>query len=171
MNVIKSVNCILAQPYFRNWKRVNTEPVCFGARDNSHGIFNITESGSIYTFKLVHRSGSLSCIPTAPASNWGCTHFDYGDKKLTTVITFKNGTVPLLAEYARRYTAARCGYFSYKIEGVDVNSRELVFNFLPTSLPVSVGQEFHVWYGGDLIDCGEYNNSSQTCADVYAWYA
>ena len=82
-----------------------------------------------------------------------------------------NGTVPLLAEYARRLTSAKCGYLSYEIEGMDVNSRELVFNFLPTPLPVSAGQEFHVWYGGDLIDCGEVNNSGETCADVYAWYA
>ena len=153
-----------------NWKRINVEPVCFGARDDTHGVFNIAESGSIYTFKLVHRNGSLSCTWKDPASNWGCTYFGYGDQKLNTVITFKNGTVLLLAEYAR-LTAGRCGYFSYKIEGVDVNSRELVFNFLPTPLPVSVGQEFHVWYGGDLINCGEHNNSGETCVDVYAWYA
>lgn len=148
---------------------MNTDPVCFGARDDSYGAFNIIENGVIYTLKLVHRSGLLSCAPQVPASYWGCTHHTYGDQTLVTVITFKNRTALLLADYARKTQG--CGFYSYKIDGVGVNSPELVFNTLPSPMPVSVGEEFLIWFGGDLIDCSEYNNSGQTCADVYAWYA
>ena len=86
--------------------------------------------------------------------------------RLITVITFKNRFALLLAEYS----SEDCHYF-YKIEGVGINDSELRFNNLPSAISVSLGDEFQIWYGQDLKDCSEYNNSGQTCADVYAWYA
>ena len=152
--------------FSENWKKINTGPVCFGARDDSYGAFNITESGVIHTFKLVHLSGSIRCNNVDPPSYWGCEHPSHGDMKLITVITFKNRSALLLADYRRK----DCHYF-YKIEGVCVNDTELRFNNLPSPISVSVGDEFQIWYGQDLKNCSEYNNSGQTCADVYAWYA
>ncbi|KAL9970880.1 hypothetical protein ACROYT_G023333 [Oculina patagonica] len=49
------------------WKKINDAPVCFGARNNAYGTFNMKENGLVYTFKLVHSSGILSCNPKAPA--------------------------------------------------------------------------------------------------------
>ena len=152
--------------FSENWKKINTGPVCFGVRDNSYGAFNIRESGVIRTFKLVHLSGSLKCRPTLPPSYWGCDHPSYGDTRLLTVLTFKNRSALLLADYRRK----DCHY-SYKIEGAGVNETELRFNNLPSPISVSVGDEFQIWYGQDLKDCYEHDNSGQTCADVYAWYA
>ena len=86
--------------------------------------------------------------------------------RLITVITFKNRSALLLADYGEKV----CHYF-YKIEGVGINDSELRFNNLPSAISVSLGDEFQIWYGQDLKDCSEYNNSGQTCADVYAWYA
>ena len=151
--------------FSEKWKKINTGQVCFGARDNSYGAFNIRESGVIYTFKLVHLSGSITCNTDYPLSYWGCDHPWFGDTRLLTVITFKNRSALLLADYTKR-----CGY-PYKIEGVGVNDKELRFNNLPTPISVSVGDEFQIWYGQDLNNCSEDNNSGQTCADVYAWYA
>ena len=151
--------------FSENWKKINTGPVCFGARDNSYGAFNIRESGVIYTFKLVHLSGSIRCNHKHPPSYWGCDNPWYKDKRLLTVITFKNRSALLLADYTER-----CGY-PYKIEGVGVNDNELRFNNLRSPISVSVGDEFQIWYGHDLKDCYESDNSGQTCADVYAWYA
>ena len=153
-----------------NWKKINTDPVCFGAKDGSHGTFIITESGVIYTFKLVHLSGSVSCNPEYPSSYWGCEHIYYGEERLLTLITSQNRFVLLLAHY-RRTQNSNCRYFSYKIEGVGVNETELRFNNLPSPLSVSVGQEFQLWYGPDFVNCSEDDNSGETCADVYAWYA
>ena len=106
------------------------------------------------------------CNPNYPPSYWGCEHPSFGDTRLQTVITFKNRSPLLLADYKRK----NCDY-SYKIEGVGVNENELRFNNLPSPISVSVGDEFQIWYGQDLKDCYESNNSGQTCADVYAWYA
>ena len=151
--------------FSEKWKKINTGPVCFGTRNDSYGAFNIRESGVIYTFKLVHLSGSVRCTFDHPPSYWGCDLTWYGDKRLLTVITFKNRSALLLADYTKS-----CGY-SYKIEGVGVNETELRFNNLPSPMSVSVGKEFQVWHGQDLMDCTENNNSGQTCADVYGWYA
>ena len=90
----------------------------------------------------------------------------YGDTRLLTVLTFKNRSALLLAVYKKE----PCGY-PYRIEGVGVNETELRFNNLPSPISVSVGDEFQIWYGQDLKNCSEHNNSGQTCADVYAWYA
>ena len=152
--------------FSEKWKKINTGPVCFGARDNSYGAFNIKESGVIRTFKLVHLSGSIRCNPNYPPSYWGCDHPLLGDTRLQTVITFKNRSALLLADYRKK----DCHY-SYKIEGVGVNDNELRFNNLPTPISVSVGDEFQIWFTQDLYYCSEDNNSGQTCADVYAWYA
>ncbi|CAH3179954.1 unnamed protein product [Porites evermanni] len=148
------------------WKKINTGPVCFRARGDSYGAFNIRVGGVIYTFKLVHLSGSIRCNPGFSPSYWGCDNPGYGDTRLLTVLTFKNKSALLLADYKRKY----CDY-RYKIEGVGVNDTELQFNNLPSPISVSVGDEFQIWYGQDLTNCSEDNNSGQTCADVYAWYA
>ncbi|KAL9970877.1 hypothetical protein ACROYT_G023330 [Oculina patagonica] len=153
----------------QSWKKINNNPVCFGARRDTYGTFNIKENGLVHTFKLVHKSGSLRCNPDAPASYWGCDNTWYGDKRLLTVITHPNKTALLLADYLRG--SSSCKYYSYQIAGIGVNSPELVFNKLPTPMSVSVDQEFHIWYGQDLKECSEDNNSGETCADVYAWYA
>ena len=149
-----------------DWKKINIGPVCFGARDNSYGAFNVRESGVIRTFKLVHLNGSIRCNPTFPPSYWGCVNPVYKDTRLLTVLTFKNRSRLLLADYKK----VNCDQ-PYKIEGVGVNETELRFNNLPSPISVSVGDEFQIWYVQDLINCSEDNNSGQTCADVYAWYA
>ena len=152
--------------FSEKWKKINTGPVCFGARDDSYGAFNIRESGVIYTFKLVHLSGSITCSPAYPPSYWGCDNSALTDTSLQTVITFKNSSALLLADYREK----GCN-FLYEIEGVGVYDSELRFNNLPTPISVSVGDEFQIWFTQDLNNCSEDNNSGQTCADVYAWYA
>ena len=157
-----------------NWKKVNPDPtgVCFEAQLNDHsfGVFKIKERGLIYSFKLVLVSGKLSCSKYFPSSYWGCTHWSYWDKKLLTVITYPNKTALPLAQYRGQSDA--CRFYSYKIHGVGVNSAELLFNKLPSPVTVSPGQdEFHIWYGEALSNCGWEDNYGTACVDVYAWYA
>ncbi|KAJ7382549.1 hypothetical protein OS493_034183, partial [Desmophyllum pertusum] len=118
-------------------------------RDDTYGTFNIQESGLIYTFKLVHNNGSLSCNTDAtPPSHWGCDHYQvYGNKKLLTVITYPNKTALPLADYLRDEGGCGEKYYSYEIAGIGVNSPELVFNNLSTPLAVSNAQEFQIWEG------------------------
>ena len=84
------------------------------------------------------------------------------------MITDQKNVVLALAKYKE---SGHCGFYSYKIDGVGVNETELMFNSLQSSMTVFIGQEFRIWFGPDLKDCAEDNNSGKTCADVYAWYA
>ena len=154
-----------------NWKKINNEPVCYKAKD-SHGSFRITKQGLIHTFKLVHRRGALKCAPYIPATFWGCTYHTFLDQTLFTVITYENETVLQLAEYSQD---SDCTKYSYRIEGIDVNSAELLFNLLPSPTSVSNGQVFKVWYTEALLSktglsC-DHDNSGEICVDVYALYA
>ena len=102
-------------------------------------------------------------------SHWGCPHSSYGDKTLVTVITYPNKTALPLAQY--RGESDGCRFYSYKIDGVGVNSAELLSNKLPSPITVSPGQdEFHIWYGEALSNCDWWDNYGTACVDVYAWY-
>ena len=153
--------------FLSDWKKINNETVCYKAK-NSHGSFRITKQGLIHTFKLVHRRGSLKCAQHIPATFWGCPHPVYGDQTLTTVITYENNSVLPLAEYR----GGDCTKYSYKTQGMDVNSTELLFNLLPSPISVSNGQVFKIWYTEALLNkhhCYD-SNSGEICVDVYALY-
>ena len=154
--------------FLSDWKKINHETVCYEAK-NSHGSFRITKQGLIHTFKLVHRRGSLKCAQHIPATFWGCTHNNYGDQTLSTVITYENKSVLPLAEYRDH---GYCKKNSYKIKGIDVNSTELLFDRLPSPISVSNGQVFKIWYTEALLNkhnCYK-DNSGKICIDVYALY-
>lgn len=58
----------------------------------------------------------------------------------------------------------------YDIPGYDYNSDEIILPDISPVMSVEVGEEFRVWYGQDLINGHEENNSGKTCADVYLYY-
>ena len=87
-----------------------------------------------------------------------------------TVLTYPNKTALPIAEYAMDDDECGYKYHSYHIDGIGINSPELVFNVLSPPLSVSIGQSFHIWFGEDLHDCYDNDNSGETCTDVYAWY-
>ena len=158
--------------FSENWKKINDDPVCFGAAGDTYGTFTINRSGLINTFKLVYRSGSVNCAYSylSKPSHWGCKHSVYEDKQLATVLTYTNRSALLIADYLRKTGNCDFKYYSYRMEETDVNSPELVFNHLLPPLNASLGQTFQIWYAEDLVDCSEFDNSGQTCVDVYAWY-
>ena len=154
-----------------NWRKINNDSaVCFGAYDDAYGNFSIKESGVIFTFKLLHRNGSLKCNQDTPPTYWGCTHANFGKYQLETILTYKNRSVLPLADYSRKNHLCGFRYYSYKLDGIGVNSSELLFNRLSTPLPVAVGQGFQIWFAEDMVDCYDENNSGQICVDIYAWY-
>ena len=125
-----------------NWKKINTDPVCFGTKNDDFGSFEIQEAGKIYSFKLVHTNGTVTCNTNFESTKWGCLHPDLGRRILLTVITYPNKTVLPLAEFAKGSDDYR-----YQLDRAHVNSPTLVFNLLPTPLVVSIGQQFLIWYG------------------------
>ena len=156
-----------------NWQKINTKPVCFGARGDQYGAFNITKSGHLKTMKLVHKSGAVSCIPNYDTSYWGCRSNYYGNNSLLTIIT--NASKESLLPPAGDLRKANGWCFNkphfYSLSGTTHKSPELVFSDLSNPLSVSRNQELQIWYGQDWMDCSENNNYGTTCVDVYAWYA
>lgn len=118
--------------------------------------------------KLVHKSGSLKCYSNAPASYWGCTSVHvYGNNGLLTIITNtkREAVLPSAGDLKDDHN-----HF-YHLNGITHTSPELVFSDPPNQVLVSGSQELQIWYGQDLIEHSEDNNSGITCVDVYAWYA
>ena len=138
---------------------MNTEEVCFGARDDSYGSITMQQSGKILSFKLVHLRGQISCRTVASRYNkWAC---DEGDD-LETVLTNEDNAIvfPQLSHIEKRY----------QLPGMRSDSPELIFNNLTVPMSVAPGLEFRVWYTEDLKDISEQDNGGKTCMDVYALY-
>ena len=155
------------------WQRINTEPVCFGARNNRYGAFNITKSGLLKTMKLVHKSGSVKCNLNYNASYWGCTVVPYyGKNVLMTIITnaMKEAILPPAGKLKGNGDCNNAAYF-YSLNGITHTSPELVFGDLTNKVSLSRNQELQIWSGQDWIDCSESNNNGTACVDVYVWYA
>ena len=109
----------------------------------------------------------MTCDTSTTSTKWGCSLPTYENHNLMTVITYSNKTVLPLAEFLKGNDGK---YYTYQLDGADVNSTTLVFKLLPTPLVVLVGQQFQLWYAHDLVNYTEYNNDGKTCADVYALY-
>ena len=152
-----------------NWQKVNTDPVCFGSRDETFGAFSITKTGQVRTMKLVHKSGSMHCNEVYGDSYWGCKYDVPSDIKLMTIITNvnKEALQPPTEDLHGHQNVMK--HF-YRLEGTGHKSPELVFRNLSSPLSLSRNQELQIWYGQDLADFSEVNNSGETCVDVYAWY-
>ena len=137
------------------YRKLNTDPVCFGAKGNQFGRFNIAVGGSVEAVKLVHVSGSLSCR-AGDFSMWGCEISD----TLHTLITTSSDVI-LLPESKQVW---------YRLPGYNSTSKEIMFVGLTNPLYMSSGQELRLWYSEDFINYHESNNAGTTCADVYAKY-
>ena len=94
-------NLLIAE---RPWRRLKSNPVCFGAIDNQFGRFLVEVDGHIDALKLVHLHGKVSCdVSKSRWSNWGC-----GKEKLMLFLT--NATDDVLipkVEGAITYTKLR----------------------------------------------------------------
>ena len=156
------------------WQKINTEHVCFGARDNQYGAFNITRGGRLKTMKLVRKSGSIKCNKKNNASYWGCKHPIYGNNGLLTIITNANkeAVFPPIDDLKAVISKGECHSkkIVHSLDGITHTSPELVFGDLSNPLSVSRNQELQIWYGQDWVDCSEEDNRGTTCLDVYAWY-
>ena len=153
------------------WQKINTDPVCFGARDNNYGAFSITKTGRVKTMKLVHKSGSIRCNPDDPESYWGCPFTPYGNTLMTIIANAnKKALLPPSGDFIELHGVCNNKLHSYSLEGTGHKSPELVFRNLSSPMSFSRNQQLQIWYGQDWIDCSEHNNNGKTCVDVYALY-
>ena len=142
------------------WRKLNSAPVCFGARDNQFGRFQVECGGSIQAVKLVHLSGQVTCDVQSNAwSKWGCARPDLVQY---IMVALTNEFNAILLPTGQRYY--------YTIPGYDGQSSEIVFSVFPNPLHLSSDGELRLWYGEDRVDSGEHNNNGTSCADVFAKY-
>ena len=144
------------------WRKLNSAPVCFGARDNQFGRFRVEVGGSIQAVKLVHVSGEVNCIlPWNAYSKWGC---DRPNEKqyIFVLLTDTSNTIllPMGQSQASRYT----------LPGYDAQSNEIIFSGFPNPLHLSSVKELRLWYEEDLKDYTENDNNGTSCTDVFAKY-
>ncbi|XP_031560831.1 uncharacterized protein LOC116296864 [Actinia tenebrosa] len=140
------------------WEKVNTNQVCFSAKGNQYGTFNVPKTGEIKAFKLVYLSGRVAAY--GAGNNWGT-----GGTRLDTIIT---NTVNQVLSPPQSILHAT--YYKYSLPGVSASDPELILPEMNPPLAVTAGQTFRVWFGEDLKGASESDNSGTTCADVYVNY-
>jgi len=122
------------------WQKINTNPVCFGARNNTYGEFSITKTGRVKTMKLVHKSGSLYCNQVYGDSFWGCKHhIPYIDQMMTIITNVKKEALLPPIEDLKGYQNVTKHFYS--IEGTGHKSLELVYRNLSSPLSLSPNQQ------------------------------
>jgi len=158
------------QPVMTNGKKINNDPVCFGARDDTNGAFNVTKTGHVKAMRLVHRNGSITCHPDYPPTFWSCSNVNYyPSNTFMTIITNANREALLPSSENLKAKCSGEKEF-YILDGVNQGTSELILDNLSRPLSLLKDQQLQIWYGQDWIDCSEYNNNGTSCVDIFAWY-
>ena len=143
------------------WRKLNSAPVCFGAKDNQFGRFQVELGGSIQAVKLVHLTGQVTCNRhhVNAWSKWGCGP-PYSVLVIGVFLTDASNNIVLPMGQSSSYT----------IPGYDAQSSEIVFSGFPNPLHLSSDKELRLWYAEDLKDLTEIDNNGRSCTDVFAKY-
>lgn len=129
--------------------------VCFGAKRSQFGTFEVQSTGLLRAIKLVHTKGQVTCRHGHGHSNWGC-----GGKKISTVVTTITNKILSPGNVASSGWVTLPKYTS--------ESRVIVLDNPAYEAKVKEGQTLRLWYGEDLKDWHDGDNSGTSCADVYA---
>ncbi|XP_078367051.1 uncharacterized protein LOC144651056 [Oculina patagonica] len=163
----KAVEQLSQQKGHDPFRKLNTAPVCFGAKDNQFGTFKVPSGGNIRKMKLVHLYGYVSCLAGGVNywSPWGCGLFG-------TVINYVGVSITTVANTVLlppKELSLDSGW-SF-VAGYNSQSPELVLTrFSDDPIAVTAGQELRLWYSEDLFDANnfDHNNGGRACCDVYA---
>ena len=138
------------------WRKLNSAPVCFGAKDSQFGQFQVEFGGLIKAVKLSHLYGLVTC--GTGWMKWGCVG---NRERLNVLVTDASNSVLLPMGNIHK---------NYKLLGYHSNSTVIVFNDFPSPLQLSPGQELRLWFTTDYNNYHESDNGGTTCADVLAKY-
>ncbi|XP_029179296.2 uncharacterized protein LOC114946818 [Acropora millepora] len=139
------------------WRKLNSAPVCFGAKDSQFGQFQVEFGGSIKAVKLSHLYGLVTC--GKGWMKWGCVG---NRERLNVLVTNASNSVLLPMGNTHK---------NYKLPGYHSNSTVIVFNDFPSPLQLSPGQELRLWFTTDYNNYHESDNGGTTCADMFAKYS
>ena len=137
--------------------------LCYGTRDDQFGKFHLKHSGYLVELILKHKSGNVTCTVTpVEMSYWGCNLINH----INMIVTDKNNNVifPSIKQI-NKFMVGRW----YFLPGFQGNSDVLVFTTDYVSRPKYIedgGQEIRIWYGEDLVNSSESDNSGTHCVEV-----
>lgn len=149
------------------WQQINLGQVCFQAQGKRPGTFYYLGDGKLLAaMKLVWRSGTVRCVGnTAFNSHWGCYHHpSYIKHPLNVVITDGNDNIIFPDEKYIRND----GLWYYLPFTDALHSDEIVFTNYENPVYLSKGAEVKIWFGEDLKNWNNSDNSGRVCVDVYA---
>lgn len=154
-----------------DWVKLNTDPVCFGARGQAYGSFYLPSSQSFYrlaAIKLVHLYGSVTCDSGSSTSwsYWGC-YIPNFRSHVNVVVTIGYRRILPAWKYIDKTNSNSKYRLWSRIPGYTGLSNTLVLSD-DYDRRLSGGQELRLWYGEDLRDSTDDNNAGRTCSNVYA---
>ncbi|XP_057316188.1 uncharacterized protein LOC130657230 [Hydractinia symbiolongicarpus] len=137
--------------------------LCFGARANEFGTFEIQHDAVISAMKLVYvGGGGVTCFDGARLTNWGCEYepYPFVRENVAAVITDDQDNIL----YPSKVYDKTLGFFF--VPGYNADSPFLIFN--ATNHTVHQGQKLRLHYGEALLSPYHFNNLGQSCVDIYA---
>ena len=141
---------------------LNQDPVCYGTRGDNPGVFHLKDNLPIKSIKLQHLSGYVKCCPEFPRVYWGCSN-NVNSGSLMTVITNATRTPLFPVTYSQNNKF-------WQMEGYTISSNEIVLVHGSKDYQGYAGEPLHIWFGEDLLDYYDEDNSGEHCVNVYAIY-
>jgi len=143
--------------------------VCLHNRDEAPGSITLPQHMCVDRVEFTHKSGRVNCRNAETGqSNWGCDHEGLAivlakpGERTATMPRFENTAGIKLWGNQHRYDAANW----YHIEGVNKDTKELALQIKDGVYDLKMEGEYKVWYGEDLHDWTEGDNSGRVCYDV-----
>lgn len=139
--------------------------VCVGATGNAFGVFAIPFLGTIKTIKFVHISGGVAWAGGPEfEGRWGDKATEVFELHITNTLNQRVAPpvgYPLNNEYN----------LQYELPGQTFTDPQMIFPDFTPFLPVTKGQEFRVWFGEDLMNYFDDDNTGRTCFNIYILFA
>ena len=157
------------------WTKINQEEngVAWGAKDDSPGRWEVASRVCGRKLRLQHRSGAVQCsVGSQLASNFGCNNVPSVGQHVTTYLTVGKGLEYVVVPFEGdpKVTAHPSYPTWYLLSGFNSMSPYLEFD-LPLTDEESYycfeeGTEYQLWYGEDLVDWSEGNDSGTAYTDI-----
>ena len=143
---------------------MNKSPICFGARNNQFGSFNVPCNGTLASVKLVHVDGYVKCNQgDGKRSFWGCIK----DPTNEVNVEIKNDADTAILP-SSDFLVMSGGKESLHIPGYNSLSTELVLSASVSNPPkVTKGQ----WLRLSLREDSLSSHEEKSCCDVYARFS
>ena len=146
--------------------KLNSDPVCFGTKDDAYGEFQTLKGGKLRKVKLVHLYGYVSCAKDSPIywSHWGCGLYKSGGSTDFIIVALTDESNKIL------FPPSQLGKGKHGwvlVPGYNSYSPELVMSIYDAPVSVTVGQKLRLWYLEDLKKSHEFDNHGKACADIY----